>query len=90
MPKLMKGATPNELVKRCDGRSDVNHWMKSIRASETITQKHSDAYRSSWGDLYVTQASVVKLYSEVYVAFNQNAGDRPCGLKMCECVLAWK
>ncbi|KRZ91119.1 hypothetical protein T08_5622 [Trichinella sp. T8] len=26
-------------------------------------------------DLYVTQASVVKLYSEVYVAFNQNAGD---------------
>ncbi|KRY05132.1 hypothetical protein T03_17688, partial [Trichinella britovi] len=22
MPKLMKGATPNELVKRCDGRSD--------------------------------------------------------------------
>ncbi|KRX30472.1 hypothetical protein T03_4565, partial [Trichinella britovi] len=44
MPKLMKGATPNELVKRCDGRSDVNHWMKSTRASETITQKHSDAY----------------------------------------------
>ncbi|KRY51224.1 hypothetical protein T03_370 [Trichinella britovi] len=41
-------------------------------------------------DLYVTQASVVKLYSEVYVAFNQNAGDRPCGLKMCEWVLAWK
>ncbi|KRX66308.1 hypothetical protein T06_7042 [Trichinella sp. T6] len=35
-------------------------------------------------DLYVTQASVVKLYSEVYVAFNQNAGDRPCGLKMCK------
>ncbi|KRY59344.1 hypothetical protein T03_13412 [Trichinella britovi] len=26
MPNLMKGATPNELVKRCDGRSDVNHW----------------------------------------------------------------
>ncbi|KRY11867.1 hypothetical protein T12_12082 [Trichinella patagoniensis] len=26
-------------------------------------------------DLYVTQASVVRLYSEVYVAFNQNAGD---------------
>ncbi|KRY39713.1 hypothetical protein T01_7793 [Trichinella spiralis] len=25
--------------------------------------------------LYVTQASVVMLYSEVYVAFNQNAGD---------------
>ncbi|KRY02133.1 hypothetical protein T12_16760, partial [Trichinella patagoniensis] len=22
MPKLKKGATPNELVKRCDGRSD--------------------------------------------------------------------
>ncbi|KRY47502.1 hypothetical protein T03_16677 [Trichinella britovi] len=51
MPKLMKGATPNELVKRCDGKSDVNHWIKSTRASETITQKHSDAYRSSWGHL---------------------------------------
>ncbi|KRX35066.1 hypothetical protein T05_16441 [Trichinella murrelli] len=58
MPKLMKGATPNELVKRCDGRSDVNHWMKSIRASETITQKHSDAYRSSWGVTITTRLAL--------------------------------
>ncbi|KRX83032.1 hypothetical protein T06_4816 [Trichinella sp. T6] len=58
MPNLMKGATPNELVKRCDGRSDVNHWMKSIRASETITQKHSDAYRSSWGVTITTRLAL--------------------------------
>ncbi|XP_003373483.1 conserved hypothetical protein, partial [Trichinella spiralis] len=32
----------------CDGKSDVNHWP-SVRASVTITQTHSDAYRSSWG-----------------------------------------
>ncbi|KRZ89514.1 hypothetical protein T08_1659 [Trichinella sp. T8] len=58
MPKLMKGATPNELIKRCDGRSDVNHWMKSTRASETITQKHSDAYRSSWGVTITTRLAL--------------------------------
>ncbi|KRX29578.1 hypothetical protein T05_10429 [Trichinella murrelli] len=32
--------------------------MKSIRASETITQKHSDAYRSSWGDRYVLRIHI--------------------------------
>ncbi|KRY09603.1 hypothetical protein T12_4352 [Trichinella patagoniensis] len=40
MPKLMKGATPNELVKR---------------AGVTITQTHSDAYRSSWGVTITTR-----------------------------------
>ncbi|KRX64491.1 hypothetical protein T09_698 [Trichinella sp. T9] len=74
MPKLMKGATPNELIKRCDGRSDVNHWMKSTRASETITQKHSDAYRSSWGVTITTRLALKQSLSTtisyvVYAAF---------------------
>ncbi|KRX49732.1 hypothetical protein T05_48 [Trichinella murrelli] len=66
MPKLMKGATPNELIKRCDGRSDVNHWMKSIRASETITQKHSDAYRSSWGVTITTRLALKQSLSTTF------------------------
>ncbi|KRX83055.1 hypothetical protein T06_15853 [Trichinella sp. T6] len=69
MPNLMKGATPNELVKRCDGRSDVNHWMKSIRASETITQKHSDAYRSSWGVTITTRLALKQSLSTTSIAF---------------------
>ncbi|KRX32494.1 hypothetical protein T06_3441 [Trichinella sp. T6] len=68
MPKLMKGATPNELVKRCDGRSDVNHWMKSTRASETITQKHSDAYRSSWGVTITTRLALKQSLSTTSIA----------------------
>ncbi|KRX30515.1 hypothetical protein T05_1661 [Trichinella murrelli] len=68
MPKLKKGATPNELVKRCDGRSDVNHWMKSIRASETITQKHSDAYRSSWGVTITTRLALKQSLSTTSIA----------------------
>ncbi|KRX56144.1 hypothetical protein T09_5447 [Trichinella sp. T9] len=70
MPKLMKGATPNELVKRCDGRSDVNHWMKSTRASETITQKHSDAYRSSWGVTITTRLALKQSLSTSVVQCN--------------------
>ncbi|KRX63666.1 hypothetical protein T09_79 [Trichinella sp. T9] len=66
MPKLMKGATPNELIKRCDGRSDVNHWMKSTRASETITQKHSDAYRSSWGVTITTRLALKQSLSTTF------------------------
>ncbi|KRX36911.1 hypothetical protein T06_489 [Trichinella sp. T6] len=68
MPKLMKGATPNELIKRCDGRSDVNHWMKSTRASETITQKHSDAYRSSWGVTITTRLALKQSLSTTSIA----------------------
>ncbi|KRX64438.1 hypothetical protein T09_5793 [Trichinella sp. T9] len=68
MPKLKKGATPNELVKRCDGRSDVNHWMKSTRASETITQKHSDAYRSSWGVTITTRLALKQSLSTTSIA----------------------
>ncbi|KRY45490.1 hypothetical protein T03_9733 [Trichinella britovi] len=62
MPKLMKGATPNELIKRCDGRSD------STRASETITQKHSDAYRSSWGVTITTRLALKQSLSTTSIA----------------------
>ncbi|KRZ55447.1 hypothetical protein T02_14925 [Trichinella nativa] len=53
---------------RCDGRSDVNHWMKSTRASETITQKHSDAYRSSWGVTITTRLALKQSLSTTSIA----------------------
>ncbi|KRX80185.1 hypothetical protein T06_7861 [Trichinella sp. T6] len=53
---------------RCDGRSDVNHWMKSIRASETITQKHSDAYRSSLGVTITTRLALKQSLSTTSIA----------------------
>ncbi|KRY04636.1 hypothetical protein T12_16081 [Trichinella patagoniensis] len=53
MPKLKKGATPNELVKR---------------ASETITQTHSDAYRSSWGVTITTRLALKQSLSTTSIA----------------------
>ncbi|KRY55988.1 hypothetical protein T03_11195 [Trichinella britovi] len=52
----------------CDGRSDVNHWMKSTKASETITQKHSDAYRSSWGVTITTRLALKQSLSTTSIA----------------------
>ncbi|KRZ97471.1 hypothetical protein T08_12230 [Trichinella sp. T8] len=56
MRKLMKGATPNELIKG------------SIRASETITQKHSDAYRSSLGVTITTRLALKQSLSTTSIA----------------------
>ncbi|KRY04505.1 hypothetical protein T12_6438 [Trichinella patagoniensis] len=53
MPKLMKGATPNELVKR---------------AGVTITQTHSDAYRSSLGVTITTRLALKQSLSTTSIA----------------------